>query len=323
MELSRCSMLAFAQRTSAWMNPFKPLTTPEYLFRPRQIVHRFQRALRRGPLNEFEIIRLPWGSQLRVRPTEVIGANIWSYGVFDLIVTETVCRLLEESETALDIGANIGQMTVLMRHKAGIRGKVIAFEPHPEIFSELEYNVQTLGSPHDLAPVTLHNLALSDKSGKAHLDVGSSWAINRGLSKLVSGEAAASPRVVEVKTITLDEVLGSEASVGVCKLDVEAHELVVLKGAAKALGTRRIRDIVFEDGGGYPGEVHTFLQERGYIIFSLHSKVLGPRLVPAAEKARFEKLQDGLNYLATLDPQRAIEKLKPRGWRSLGRIDDR
>ena len=156
-------MLASAQRQSALMNLFKPLTTPEYLFRPRQIMHRFQRALRRGPLNEFEVVGLPWGSQLRVRPAEVIGSNIWCYGVFDLIVTETICRLLDESETALDIGANIGQMTILMRHKSGVRGNVIAFEPHPEIFSELRHNVQTLGSPHGLAPVTLHNLALSDR----------------------------------------------------------------------------------------------------------------------------------------------------------------
>ena len=141
------------------------------------------------------------------------------------------------------------------------------------------------------------------------------------MSKLVSGEATASPRGVAVKTITLDEVLGSERRVGVCKIDVEGHELVVLRGAANALGAKRIRDIVFEDLGDYPSEVHTFLLERGYVIFSLHSKVLGPRLVPAADKARFEKLQDGQNFLATLDPQRATEKLKPRGWRSLRKID--
>src|SRR5206468_7285715 len=68
------------------MNPLKALTTPEYLFRPRQIAHRFKRAFRRRPLNEFELVHLPWGAAIRVRPAEVIGSNIWCYGVFDLSV---------------------------------------------------------------------------------------------------------------------------------------------------------------------------------------------------------------------------------------------
>ena len=125
------------------MNPLKVLTTPEYLFRPRQILHRFRRVYRGRSLGEFETVTLPWGRTIRVRPHEVIGSNIWCYGVFDLVVTEAIWRLLDESEMALDIGANIGQMTNLMRHRSGRAGKVHSFEPHPELFSELEEQLRS------------------------------------------------------------------------------------------------------------------------------------------------------------------------------------
>lgn len=299
------------------MNLLKPLTTPAYFFRPRQMVHRFKRAFRRKPLDQFEMVTLPWGAKLRVRPTEVIGSNIWCYGIFDLVVCEAICRLLDPSEVAVDIGANIGQMTSLMRCRAGKTGRVVAFEPHPELFSELRRNIEVLQATHAAAPANLNNLALSDVAGEALLDVGSDWSINQGVSKLISVGASASNRVVRVKTVVLDQMFDDRTAIGVCKMDVEGHELSVLKGATRLLEARRVRDLIFEDFGAYPSPVHQLLLDSGFTIFSLHTRLWKPRLAPALQRVSFQPLVDGDNYLATLDPVRAARRFEAPGWRAL------
>ena len=302
------------------MNLLKPLTTPAYFFRPRQIVHRFKRAFRRTPLGEFKTVTLPCGAPLRVRPAEVIGSNIWCYGIFDLVVCEAICRLLDHSEVAVDVGANIGQMTSLMRYQAGKGGRVIAFEPHPELFSELRHNIEVLQSADSAAPVDLHNFALSDAAGVSFLEVGPAWSFNRGTPKLVATDGDGSGRTVSVKTAMLDQVMDDQTAIGVCKMDVEGHELRVLKGAHRLLENRRVRDIILEDFGTYPSPVHQFLLDRGFTIFSLHTQLWKPRLAPALQRVRFTPVVDGQNYLATLDPARAARRFANPGWRALARI---
>jgi FkbM family methyltransferase len=302
------------------MNIFKPLTTPEYLFRPRQILYRLRYALGKKPNAGYAVVTVPWGAPLRIRPREVIGSNIWHYGVFDLVVTETICRLLDRGETALDIGANLGQMTSLMCCRTGSSGRVVAFEPHPELFSELQFNVSALPEGAQTKP-ELYPLALSDTRGEASLDMGQAWADNRGLSKLVDANASGNSRCVTVKLARLDDlwVPSSESKAAVLKIDVEGHELKVFQGAAKAMATRKIRDIIFEDFDPYPSAVHRLLLDHGYTIFSLHSTLWRPHLGQPGPATRFNVARDGQNYLATLDPDRAKSRFRAIGWQSLRR----
>lgn len=121
------------------MNPLKIFLRPEYLFRPRQILHRLKRVYQ-APKPSGEIVVLPWGDSIKVFTNEVIGSGIWCYGVFDLIVGEAILRLLDKGETALDIGANIGQFSTLMARRVGLIGKVFSFEPHSDLYHELVTN---------------------------------------------------------------------------------------------------------------------------------------------------------------------------------------
>ncbi len=271
------------------------------------------------PLGEFETARLPWGAQIRVRPTEVIGSNIWCYGVFDLMVTEAISRLVDPGELCLDIGANIGQMTSLMRHWTGSAGQVLSFEPHPDVFAELEYNLQTVPTPTGSARVELHNIALSEHPGEARLELGASWQGNRGTGKISASSPSPTADFISVKVDSLDRVLGGNLRVGVCKIDVEGHELQVFKGAARLLSERRIRDIVLEDFGSFPSPVHKHLMAAGFTFFSLNHSFLRPRLLRASTATKFATTNEGENYLATLEPTRAEARFRRLGWRSLGK----
>src|SRR5205823_4777209 len=157
---------------------------------------------------------------------------------------------------------NIGQMTGLMALRAGKSGKVIAFEPHPELFRELSANVDRWSAHPRIAPIILHAVALSDRCGTGQLRVTDYFAQNRGSASLVEGEGAGdtTSTLYEVPLRRLDETLESEERIGVMKLDVEGHELSVLQGAAGLLDARRIRDLVFEEQHGYPTAVTDLLE---------------------------------------------------------------
>jgi hypothetical protein len=168
------------------MNP-KNLLRPEYVFQPRIVIKRFSRALKTaGPT---EVVTLPWGLPLKVRPNEVVGSVIWCYGLIDLVVAEAITRLLDAGETALDVGANIGQMTGLMALVSGPKGRVIAFEAHPVVADELRDNVGRWQNHGAQAKIEVQELAVSDVSGEVKFSSGKAWEENRGIAKVISNDA--------------------------------------------------------------------------------------------------------------------------------------
>ena len=298
------------------MNPLKIFLRPEYLFRPRQILHRLKRVYH-TPKPSGEIVVLPWGDSIKVFTNEIIGSGIWCYGVFDLIVGEAILRLLDKGETALDIGANIGQFSTLMARRVGLNGKVISFEPHPDIYQELITNC----SPAINIQKTLqaHNSALGKNSGSGVLIIPKEFGGNRGTSRV----GTAWPKeedTIKIKVETLDEECEELGSIGVCKIDVEGHEAEVLKGAVRTLQQKKIRDILYEDVGLANTELRTILVAAGYTIFSLHTDIIKPRISAITEKAPFKSGQEGENFLATLDPDRASRRFNGVGWKALRKV---
>src|SRR5690606_13826018 len=90
-------------------------------------------------------------------------------------------------------------------------------------------------------------------------------AENDGIATL---EKNAVGRKLTVETKRLDS-LGLTGKIRLIKIDVEGHELSVLKGAQKALEDNLFDYILYEDLTGPDGETTKFLRDRGYTIFKL------------------------------------------------------
>jgi FkbM family methyltransferase len=298
------------------MNPLKIFLRPEYLFRPRQILHRLKRVYQ-APKPSGEIVVLPWGDSIKVFTNEIIGSGIWCYGVFDLIVGEGILRLLDKGETALDIGANIGQFSTLMARRVGLNGKVFSFEPHSDLYHELVTNCSSYINIQKT--LQAHNSAVGKNSGSGTLIIPKEFGGNRGTSK-VGTDGPKDGDTFKIKIETLDEVCEALRSIGVCKIDVEGHEAEVLKGAAKTLRQKKIRDIIYEDVSLTNTELRAILVEAGYTIFSLHTDIIKPRISAFAEKKPFKKGQEGENFVATLEPDRAIRRFNAVGWKTLRKL---
>ena len=154
--------------------------------------------------------------------------------VYDPVVSETLYRLTEPGDFAVDVGANIGYMTGAMAARAGRSGHVVAFEPHPDVFRDLEFNVE---SWNEMAAATVQTrrLALSDHAGVGALSTDSAET-NFGLATLEPSIQGQSERV-EVARL---DALGFER-IDLLKIDAQGYEGNVLEGPKRCFEGRDTR----------------------------------------------------------------------------------
>ena len=288
---------------------------PHYVLHPTRLARRalHHAGLRSDALPEVALARLPWGLDLEVHPKDAIGYSILATGMFDPAVSETLHRLTDRGDLVFDIGANVGYLTSLAATRVGPAGTVVAYEPHPRVFDRLRANAARWATSASIGKVQLRQAAVSHRSGTARLAFGPHFERNMGLAALhPDGEPSARMDLIAVAVERLDDIVG-DSVIGVLKIDVEGHEPEVLRGAERLLATGRIRDIVFEDHDPYPDASTQMLEAAGYHLIALSNDLFGLRLRDPESRGPLRGWP-GPSYLATRDPERAIDRLAPRGW---------
>lgn len=292
---------------------------PEYFYQPKVAL---QRLLPFGRLRNVEFVemRLPWGMNIRVHPQEEHGRILATLGVIDLAVTETLWRLVEPGELVVDVGANIGYMSAVLAHRVAAvpGGSVWSFEAHPEIFAELKYNVEKWQEQLQDTKLIIQNVAVSEQTGIVNLSIPENFSDNRGLATVVSNDENAKAQSllknkgISVKSCTLDEIFPYQ-EIGVLKIDVEGHELQVIKGAKNLLQAGRIRDCIFEEHLDYPTPVTTYLERMDYRVLRIHRKFTGLDILdPSSQVARTSWLPT--SFIATRNPERVNGIFQKPGW---------
>jgi len=169
-----------------------------------------------------------------------------------------IASLADPTRLAIDVGAHLGDYTFFMRrHSAGC----IAFECNPELAKHLR---RRFGQSVDIRPD-----AVSDTEGMAELRIPQSDA-GTGLGRAtiearnqLSGFSDFN--LVTVHTVRLDDVI--DRPVGLIKVDVEGHEMAVLRGATRILKLDRPNLILELEDRHAPGCVTAafeFLSGFGY-----------------------------------------------------------
>ncbi|ORV83016.1 methyltransferase [Mycobacterium interjectum] len=144
---------------------------------------------------------------------------------------QLVASLCDPARVSLDIGADVGEFTIAMLPSSR---SVIAFEPRPAQARELAAMFGAVG-----APVRVEAVALSDQPGVTTMRVVES---DPGRSTIDAGNAlgdadGSAVCTIDVPVKRLDD-LGLD-DVGMIKIDVEGHELAVLRGAADTIARNR------------------------------------------------------------------------------------
>jgi len=145
-------------------------------------------------------------------------------GVMEPGLTKYFCTLIKPGTVVVDVGANVGIYTLLAAKLLEGTGKIYSFEPTPRIYEILRDNVQ-VNSFLELGMVHLHQLAVTDRSGKARLSI---FNNDSGHNTIFSNGKADDE--IEVATTSLDEILATEERVDIVKIDAEGAEPLILRG---------------------------------------------------------------------------------------------
>lgn len=186
---------------------------------------------------------------------------------YEMLIAPLLC---DKSKVSIDIGASDGSYAVNI---CNYSSKCVAFEPREVPARRLREMAAATG-----LKIEVENVALSDSAG---------WALLRGLAEdpgRSSIESAnelddldGSPRTtIRISKMRLDDYELPE--VGFIKIDVEGHELAVLKGAQRTLRTSMpniLVEIKERHCKGATGEVSAFMASLGYEgFFILHGDVI-------------------------------------------------
>ena len=198
---------------------------------------------------------------------------------------------LREGMTVFDVGANVGELTLLFSRFVGEGGSVHAFEPSGTGFERLSAVCRAAS----LRNVRLNRLALAEKEGDVRLNVYDdeylSWT-TRAARPLEDYGIDVKPRTTEevpAATVDLYCERNGVARIDLLKIDVEGAELQVLFGAERALREKRVRCLTFEFGqttfdmGNSPDRLEAFLQEVGYDVRNIVNE---DQVFPGRESAK-------------------------------------
>lgn len=175
------------------------------------------------------------GGLIHIDTGSSVDYHILFRGCHEPQIVDLIRRLVRPGDVCLDIGANVGSLTLVFAQAVGPTGRVIAVEPHPVVGRRLLENVAL----NRLDQVQVVQAALADKDGEADFFGFAEDAFHQGISSLLPDDEAT--RKMTVRTLSGPSFV-KEARIERCdflKIDVEGVESVVLAQLAGLIEAHR------------------------------------------------------------------------------------
>jgi FkbM family methyltransferase len=228
------------------------------------------------------------------RPNERSILNCLKSGSsFEPDVANVLVRVLGEGDVAVDVGANVGYLTVLAAMLVGPSGHVVSFEPDAENVARLRANLAL----NDCNNVTVIEKAVTNQVGEVEFFINSDDSGGNALWDPAQFpgnlKSLATPKRFTLQGTTLDaewEQLRLPVP-KVIKIDTEGADQRVLEGMRDLLARQQPRFVI--------AELHAFglakmgcsqesfrgvIEALGYSTFCMIRSGALPRFVPAATR---------------------------------------
>ena len=214
------------------------------------------------------------GVKYEVDLTEGIELSMFLFGRFQSHITRNAFLRLDPAAVVIDIGANVGLMTLQFASMVP-RGRVYSFEPTHYALARLKRNIAL--NPQMADRISVINAFVSERSDSRPAIVAySSWKVNGERSGSDHPVHLGTPKSNEgVPAASLDDFVAREqpARIDLIKVDTDGHEYEVFRGAEGTIARYRPR-IIFEIG--------LYVMEEKGITFDFYDRYfsrIGYRLV--------------------------------------------
>lgn len=242
------------------------------------------------------------GIRYELNLSEGIDLAIYLGGSFEADTVRTIARYVRPGQTILDIGANIGALTLELARSAGVEGRVVAFEPTKFAFDKLCRNL-ALNPELARRVVAMQAFIGSTEDAAAPGTIFSSWPLTGG-GDLHATHFGQSKTTEGAATRRLDCVVSDLKieRVDLVKLDVDGYECDVLSGATELLGAQKpiflieLAPYVHDERGHSFEQFLSFFLREGYRFYAQKSD----RVLPSDFRELARLIGDGgsMNVIA-------------------------
>jgi FkbM family methyltransferase len=160
-----------------------------------------------------------------------ISTELALFNTHEPLNTKLFAQNIKKGMICFDIGANIGYYTLLESRIVGDEGRIIAIEPSPINFKQLQKNIKNENANN----VELYQLAGGDKNGTIQFLLDPHSNLSRIISKEESKKAVG--EIVEVPVKKLDSFLDESSikKLDLIRMDVEGYEFNILEGMKNSI----------------------------------------------------------------------------------------
>jgi FkbM family methyltransferase len=199
-------------------------------------------------------------------------ANLIDAGELEPGTRLLIERFLKPGDVFVDVGANLGMISLAAAHAMQGKGKIFAFEPFDPTRALLEKTFWLNGLSDILES---HGAAVSSQGGRTRLFLGATSG-HHSIFPLETPSADAA-RYVDVPLVTLDDALPHAQEVTLLKIDAEGAEIDVINGAVKTQANNPDLALIVEFGashlrraGHLPDQWLSAFGERGFKYRAIH-----------------------------------------------------
>lgn len=197
------------------------------------------------------------GLMLFLSADEIIGRALELYGEFAESENRIMASLVQPGDVVVDVGANVGTVTLALARRVGPQGRVHAFEPQRLVFQILCANTALNG----LTNVEARWAAIGASAGAACVPaLDPTMKTNFGAIRLAT-EATGE----KVDLMALDDLALPRCAL--IKIDVEGMESEVLRGAEATIARHRPVFYFEAKSGENTRSCLAWLMERGYRLY--------------------------------------------------------
>lgn len=165
------------------------------------------------------------GLMLYLATDTIIGRALELYGEFADSENELMMEIVKPGDVVIDVGANIGTVTLPLARRIESYGKIYAFEPQRVIFQHLCANIALNG----LVNVDARPAAVGASAGTTHVPLLDTAVPANFGGVALSGNAMSE----QVAVAAIDELKLHRCAL--IKIDVEGMEAEVLRGAEQTI----------------------------------------------------------------------------------------